>query len=76
MTIPCKNPDHPFGMSRETMVCIKDTQTESAWACKACMDVLHVTSVQVRTKPAYQRHVREQLRRQGKLNTSPYIRPH
>ena len=75
MSIPCKNPQHPYGLSREAMILLEESPTESVWACKACKDILGVVSAQVRTKPKYQRYVREQLRRQGKLNTNPYIRP-
>lgn len=66
-TIPCKNPDHPIGYSRDSMILLEESAVESVWACKACKEVLKVVSAQVRTKPAYQQHVREQLRREGRL---------
>ena len=49
---------------------VKETQTEEVWACVACMDAHKVYSVQVKTKPIYRQHVRQQLAREGKLLTS------
>lgn len=74
--IPCKNPQHPSHLSRNTMELLRETATESYWACKACMDINHVVSAQVRTKPAYQRHVRSQLQREGRaLTAAPKVAP-
>lgn len=74
--IPCKNPDHPKGCDRYTMIMLEENATQSVWACQACKDILKVVSAQVRTKPAYQRHIREQLAREGRLITErPFIRP-
>ena len=68
--IPCKNPTHPDALPRTSMRMVKETQTEEVWACVACMDAHKVYSVQVKTKPIYRQHVREQLAREGKLLTS------
>jgi hypothetical protein len=73
--IPCKNPQHPDNHSRFTMIKIKDTPTDEAFACKACLDVHKVYSVQVRTKPEFKRHVRGQLAREGKLAPKPQTAP-
>lgn len=69
--IPCKNPQHPAGADRYSMVLFKDSPTEEAWACKACLDINHVYSVQVKTKPEFQRHVRKELRAKGMLAPRP-----
>ena len=67
--IACKNPQHPSARSRNEMELLKETETESYWACKACLEINRVVSGQVRTKPAYQRHVRRELAKQARLLT-------
>jgi hypothetical protein len=73
--IPCKNPQHPDGTSKFTMVLVQDKPTEEVWACKACMDINRVYSIQVKTKRKYQQHVRGELRKQGRLPSRPQTAP-
>ncbi len=73
--IPCKNPQHPEGTDRYSMVLFKDTPTEEAWACKACLDINRVYSVQVKTKTAFRRAVRRDLAAKGLLPGKPRTAP-
>lgn len=57
--------------SKFTMTLLEETATQEVWACQACKDVLKVVSAQVKTKPAYQRHIRKELRRQGMIPQRP-----
>ena len=68
---PCKHPQHPASMSRNTMECVRDTEQESVWACKACLEVNRVYAVQIQTKPKYRQHVRRELAKQQRLAPNP-----
>lgn len=56
----CKSPHHP-GDNRDTMLLVDENTTHFVFACSACKDVNKVLSVQVRTKPEFRAHVREQI---------------
>ena len=72
--IPCRNPTHPTGLSPFHMICVKESATEEVWACKACMEINHTYSVQVKTKTKYQQHIRRELAKEGKLVPRPTTR--
>jgi hypothetical protein len=67
----CRNPDHPTGVPRTTMKCSRETEQLLVFYCTACAEIKKIQSVQVKTRAAYKRAVREQLAREGKLMTAP-----
>ena len=55
----CRNPQCPG--PRDQMVLVDATPSHYVFACLPCKDKHRVLSVQVRTKPTFRRHVREQI---------------
>lgn len=55
----CRSPHHPEGLHHNTMILLGETATYYEFGCTACKDIAKVLSVQVRTKPAYQQHLRQ-----------------
>jgi hypothetical protein len=67
----CKNPDHPEGKSRDSMVCAQETDTYFVFFCQTCATVKKIKSIQVRTRAAFKREVRQQLIREGRVMKGP-----
>lgn len=67
----CKNPHHPVGMSRDSMVCSRESVEHFVFYCKTCLEVKHLQSIQVKTRARYREEVRRKLASEGRLPTGP-----
>jgi hypothetical protein len=66
----CRNPQHPLGRDK-TMFFLEEREGAYVFACQACKDVNRKMSIQVFTKPALKRMVRDTLRSEGRLLRMP-----
>ena len=73
ISLRCQNPHHPPGIPRNTMELINETPTTYVFGCSACLEIRRLQSIQVKTKSRYQREVRKQLAREGRLPQSPTV---
>lgn len=60
----CRNPEHPFSHSRDSMILIEEKEqsrhiTHYVWGCTACRDVNRVLSVQVLANPRFRDAIRQ-----------------
>lgn len=67
----CKNPSHPPGMSRKSMVCSRETAEYLVFFCKTCLEVRHLESIQVKTRARYKQEIRRRLASEGRLPIGP-----
>jgi len=73
--LQCQNPCHPSGAPKE-MVCVKEDPEYFVFACKACMEINRVQSIQVKTRTWVKQEARRGLEARGQLLKSlpPKIR--
>lgn len=59
--LECKNPCHPPGASKKSMICVKEHPEYFVFACRMCMEVNRVQSIQVKTREWVKQETRKSL---------------